>query len=80
MSKDKIIKVNNDNQSYKCLDPEGVLEVAKVLESALETKPPYVCITDDGKSKISRVTSREEHLQFFLEWAMETLFELIESE
>lgn len=72
---------NMESQNkLNAVDPEKVLEVAEVLESALTTEPPYVFTINDEKGEYQQFVNREGFLEHYLNWAMETIYNLVDIE
>lgn len=79
--KSKLIALDkNSDPNFNVVDPEGVLEVAKILEIALTTEPPYVFTINDEKGEYQQIGNREMFLEHYLNWAMEKICDLVDIE
>lgn len=66
--------------NFKRLDPEGLLEVAQTLEAALTADSPFVMEIKNRHGEFKQIVNREELLAHYMDWAIETLYALCDSE
>ncbi len=68
---------NESEIEVTCVHPEGVLEVAKMLEAALSVKPPYVLAVKNDKGTHELEVTRDELLVHYINVAIEELYEYL---
>lgn len=80
MKKDNVITFGREKEiEFVAHDPEGILEVSKILDGALTTEAPYILeVTSTRGTKLVQV-SRERYLEHYISWASEQLDNLIEA-
>ena len=59
-------------------DGEAVLEVAKALETAVTKEPPFILTIKNSNGEFKQIVGREEFLEFYLDWAVETLYDFVD--
>ncbi|WP_289891451.1 hypothetical protein [Virgibacillus pantothenticus] len=74
----EVIPAEKENPEFSVVDPEGVLEVAKIMEQAVKQEPPYVFEFIDQNGAVEKITSRENYLDHILSWAAETIDSFVE--
>ncbi|PKG22728.1 hypothetical protein [Niallia nealsonii] len=79
-NKENVIQLSKNNECFKCVDNEAVLEVAEVLENALTREPPFIMTVKNGVGEYQEIASREEFLEHYLSWAIGTLYDLTDTE
>ncbi len=76
-----LAEIKSKGKEVEVLDPVAILEVIELLESAATKDAPYFFeyLEPDGSTSREKIT-REEHLDFYIEYAVETIYELIDIE
>ncbi|WP_112181645.1 hypothetical protein [Paraliobacillus zengyii] len=77
---EKNIFLDVQDKDLVCHDPEGVLEITKVLEAAATKEGPYIMQVTDEKGTRPHEASREEFLDHYINWSIEQLYNLVDPE
>lgn len=68
------------NRPYPSMDVKAVREVVEMFDKVLEEDGPFFIKTGTGSESVDEEVTRERILEFYIEWALERLYESIGEE